>query len=53
MNCHQFPDSRGEGLVQPVGAAEGIGGGLEVLRRDGQARRLAGLLLYVRPGVNR
>jgi hypothetical protein len=35
-----------------VGAAEGIGGGLEILRRDGQAR-LAGLLLYVRPGVNR
>jgi hypothetical protein len=35
-----------------VGAAEGIGGGLVVLRRDGQARQ-AGLLLYVRLGVNR
>jgi len=35
-----------------VGAAEGIGGRLEVFRRDGQAR-LVGLLLYVRPGVNR
>jgi len=46
------PGARGGGRVQPVGAAEGIGGGLEVLRRDGQAR-LAGLLLCVRPGVDR